>query len=483
MAKTTNFISLLGLAILILPSCAWATEQTSPPAQLDLTQHWVGYFSLLVMVSAYVAAMFEDVTSLRKSKPMLLAAGLIWVAIVFVYQQHGDVQPAVAMFRSNLLTYVELLLFIMVSMTYLNIMDNMQVFAALRVWLSSRGLNYRQLFWVTGLLVFFMSFFLNGLTTALLMGSVVMAVGKNNPRFVSVACINIVVAANAGGSVSPLGGISTLFVWQHGMLKFTDFFNLFGPCLINFLVPAVIMQFAVAKEYPAVTIETIYMQRGAKVVMVLFAATISLAVGVDMLLHMPAVLGMMMGLSLLNLFNYYLQKSPKELKRSPEQLFKNLANTDLSFGVARYQNYNVTEEVGDLDWDTLLFFYGAMMGIGGLGYIGYLDAISHILYGQLSPTIANIVIGLSSAFVDNGTLMFAVLTMHPDIPQGQWLLLTLTLGVGGSLLAIGSAPGIGLLGLSKGRYSFTDHLKWFPVILLGYFASIGVLYLLNSNYF
>ena len=97
----------------------------------------------------------------------------------------------------------------------------------------------------------------------------------------------------------------------------------------------------------------------------------------------------------------------------------------------------------------MLFFYGAMMGIGGLGYIGYLDAISHVLYGQLNPSLANILIGLSSAFVDNGTLMFAVLTMDPDIPQGQWLLLTLTLGVGGSLLAIGSAPASVCLGRLK----------------------------------
>ena len=92
-------------------------------------------------------------------------------------------------------------------------------------------------------------------------------------------------------------------------------------------------------------------------------------------------------------------------------------------------------------------------------------------------------IGLSSAFVDNGTLMFAVLTMHPDITQGQWLLVTLTLGVGGSLLAIGSAPGIGLLGLTKGKYSFGHHLKWCPVIALGYFAAVAVHFLVNARYF
>jgi Na+/H+ antiporter NhaD/arsenite permease-like protein len=146
-------------------------------------------------------------------------------------------------------------------------------------------------------------------------------------------------------------------------------------------------------------------------------------------------------------------------------------------------NFDIFEKVGRLEWDTLLFFYGAMMGIGGLGFIGYLDAISQLLFGQFDPSMANILIGLSSAFVDNGTLMFAVLTMQPDIPQGQWLLLTLTLGVGGSLLAIGSAPGIGLLGQAKGQYTFSTHLKWCPVILLSYFASIGVHFLVNAGSF
>jgi len=474
---------LLSLLTLFLPASAWATETTATLQPLDLTHHWVGYFAIVVMVSAYIAAMLEEVTELSKSKPILLAAGLIWFAIVLIYQQHGVPLQAVSIFKQNLLSYAELLLFIMVSMTYLKIMEDLGVFDALRIWLENRGMSYRQLFWVTGSLVFLMSLFLNGLTTALLMGAVVMSVGKNNPRFVALACINIVIATNAGGSVSPLGGISTLFVWQQGMLKFTDFFTLFVPCLVNFLLPAMMMQFAIPKESPVVTTGTVKMQRGAKIVMMLFAITIALAVGSDMILHMPAVLGMMMGLSLLNLFNFYLQRQPVERTQTAEELFRNLTNADISSGEVKYQRSDISDEVGDLDWDTLLFFYGAMMGIGGLGYIGYLDAISHLLYGQLSPTLANIVIGLSSAFVDNGTLMFAVLSMHPALPQGQWLLLTLTLGVGGSLLSIGSAAGIGLLGLTKGQYSFSSHMKWFPAILLGYFASIGVLYLMNASIF
>jgi Na+/H+ antiporter NhaD/arsenite permease-like protein len=147
------------------------------------------------------------------------------------------------------------------------------------------------------------------------------------------------------------------------------------------------------------------------------------------------------------------------------------------------RNYDIFQKIGNLEWDTLLFFYGAMMIIGALGFVGYLDAIAHYLFGEINTSYANLLIGLSSAFIDNGTLMFAVLNMHPNMPIGQWLLLTLTLGVGGSLLAIGSAPGVGLLGQIKGIYTFGYHMRWLPVILLGYFASVAVHFWVNARFF
>jgi Na+/H+ antiporter NhaD/arsenite permease-like protein len=478
---------LLGTVGLLVPGLGYAEDEAVTPAvqQLDLTHHWAGYFSLAVMVVAYIAAMLEDVTELRKSKPMLLASALIWAVIVTVYQQQGQNQLAIAAFRGNLQTYMELLLFIMVSMTYLNAMEDMRVFEAIKFWLVSKHWSYRRLFWITGFMVFFISSVVNGLTAGLLMGAVVVAVGRDSPKFVSLACINIVIATNAGGSFSPLGGISTLFVWQHGILGFLQFFKLFVPCLVNFLVPALAMHFALPKDKPAVETESVVLPRGAKRIIFLFGVTIALAVAFDMKLRLPAAAGMMAGLSLLQFFFFYLHKTSNSrgLRQLEYDLFSGADVSDLDIADARAKKLDVFEKVGRLEWDTLLFFYGAMMGIGGLGYIGYLDAISHMLYGQLSPTLANILIGLSSAFVDNGTLMFAVITMQPDIPQGQWLLLTLTLGVGGSLLAIGSAPGIGLLGQAKGQYTFSSHMKWLPAILLGYFAAIGVHFLVNAGSF
>ena len=127
-----------------------------------------------------------------------------------------------------------------------------------------------------------------------------------------------------------------------------------------------------------------------------------------------------------------------------------------------------------------MFFYGVILCVGGLGMLGYLALVSEFLYLGLGPTTANILIGILSAIVDNIPLMYAVLTMNPDLNLSQWLLVTLTTGVGGSLLSIGSAAGVGVMGQARGIYTFFSHLKWSWAIALGYAGSIWVHLLLNG---
>ena len=133
-----------------------------------------------------------------------------------------------------------------------------------------------------------------------------------------------------------------------------------------------------------------------------------------------------------------------------------------------------------VEWDTLLFFYGVVMCVGGLGFMGYLSLLSETLYGGWNPVWANVVLGLISAVVDNIPVMYAVLKMEPAMDLDQWMLVTLTTGVGGSMLSIGSAAGVALMGTSRGMYTFFSHLKWTPAVAVGYIASIFVHYLING---
>jgi Na+/H+ antiporter NhaD/arsenite permease-like protein len=127
--------------------------------------------------------------------------------------------------------------------------------------------------------------------------------------------------------------------------------------------------------------------------------------------------------------------------------------------------------------------FGVIVSVGGLGFMGYLALVSEAMYVQLGATYANVLVGILSAIVDNIPVMFAVLTMTPDMSLGQWLLVTLTAGVGGSMLSIGSAAGVALMGQSKGHYTFVSHLKWIWAIALGYVASIFMHLWINAALF
>ncbi len=475
------------ILLLVLLSCspllAWADAEPATQT-LNLTKHWVGYLAIGIFAIAYLLAMTEEVTELNKSKPMVLAASLIWAFIAGIYVNNGMSEQAGHAFRACLEGYAELFLFIMVSMAYLNAMEDRGVFDNLRVWLLSKGFSYRKLFWITGVMSFFMSSICNNLTTALLMGAVIAAMGKDNRKFVTLACINVVVATNAGGSFSPFGDITTLLVWQSGVVPFKDFYSLFIPAVVNFALPAIIMHFWIPKQQPAAVGKAPKMKRGAMTMIVLFLLTIVTAVCFENLLKLPPAAGMLAGLTYLKFLGFYLQKTADKHGGK----ISDFAHVYKLFNVAvpnpkPSQKFDVFKSVATLEWDTLLFFYGVMISVGGLSFIGYLTMASDVLYVGMDPTIANIVVGILSAFIDNGTIMFAVLTMHPDISQGQWLLVTLTAGVGGSLLAIGSAAGVGLMGQMKGLYTFSAHLKWMPVILIGFMGSIATHFLINGSYF
>ena len=452
-----------------------AAEHTE--TRMDLTDHWIGFLSIGLFVLAYVLVMAEEFTHLRKSKPVILGAGIIWGIIGWFYTNHGMPTIAEHAVRHNLLEYAELMLFLLVAMTYINTMEERRVFDALRAWLVRSGFGFRALFWITGTLAFFISPIADNLTTALLMCAVVLAVGGDNSRFVTLACINIVVAANAGGAFSPFGDITTLMVWQKGIVEFWTFFALFVPAAVNYIVPAAIMHFAVPDVKPDASGEQVLMQRGAKRIIVLFLLTITTAVSFHNFLNMPPVIGMLTGLAYLQLFGFYLKKSAhKELSNIPDDI-----EHDEQMGSP--VPFDVFSPVAKAEWDTLFFFYGVVLCVGGLGFLGYLGLASEMMYTGWGATNANIAVGVLSAIVDNIPVMFAVLTMNPDMSTGQWLLVTLTAGVGGSLLSIGSAAGVALMGQARGKYTFFGHLKWTPAIAVGYVASIYVHMMINSAYF
>lgn len=433
---------------------------------IDLTSNVVGFACLIIFVWAYAFVVLEEKLHLRKCKPVLFAAGVIWILIAAAYRGTGHEHLIGEAIRHYLVDFAELFFFLMVAMTYINAMIYRNVFGGLKKKLVEKGFSYRQLFWLTGILAFLISPVLDNLTTALILSAVVMALGKERVEFVPVACINIVVAANAGGAFSPFGDLTTLMVWQKGVVQFWEFFALFIPSVVNFLVPALIMQFAIPKGRPEeVTLSGGGMDHGGLMIIILFMVTIITTVILHLYLHIPAVFGMLLGLTYLKIWDYLLQVRDKPWTKVIRGALKTSNDP---------KKFSVFDSIAQSEWDTLFFFYGVIMAVGGLGFIGYLELTSSFMYNDLGHTAANVLVGVLSALVDNIPVMFSVLAMEPNMSLSQWLLVTLSAGVGGSMLSIGSAAGVAVMGQAKGQYTFMQHLKWAPIIGLGFVASVIV---------
>ena len=466
---------LIALLCILIPAISFAGE--SVPV-LDATTHTMAIIAVVVFVIAYLLVMTEDVTHLNKSKPIIVSAGIIWVLVALVGKSLGQSDIVNDNFSHIMVEYGELLLFLVVAMAYINLMEDRNVFEKLKSILLRSGFGYLAIFWLTGFIAFFLSAIADNLTTALVMSTVVIAIGKNSPKFVTMACVNVVVASNAGGAFSPFGDITTLMVWQAGAVKFTEFFAIFVPSLVNFLIPAIIMSFFLPKmEAKTIVEEKVYFKKGAIVVITLFILTIITAVSFEHILHLPPALGMMTGLGYVMFYDYFygrkLIKESKKLKHTHKR---------------HPEAFDIFHNIKNAEWDTLFFFYGILVAVQGLATLGYLSVASQYIYidmQSIAPNLfdahtqANTIIGILSAIVDNIPVMFAVLSMHPVMEHSQWLLVTLTAGVGGSLLSIGSAAGVAVMGKSKGKYTFMGHLKWTWVIAIGYFASIIVHLLIN----
>ncbi|MBK9385138.1 MAG: sodium:proton antiporter NhaD [Planctomycetes bacterium] len=439
---------------MIATAAAGATSYVGTP---------VGYLALAIFVLAYGLVVLEDVLKMKKSKPVVFAAGLIWIVVAAGSSLGKEVNGKV---MHHLAEFAALFMFLTVAMTYINAIAHQRVFLALNAWLVGKGFSLRTIFWATGVLAFWISPIADNMTTALVMGAVVITVGGSNVRFIATSCTSVVIAANAGGAFSPFGDITTLMVWEAEKVSTFTFLQLMLPCVVNWLVPAFLMSLTIPKEKPEPLKHQVVMTKDWWIVVLLFLATIATAVFFHMKLHLPPFLGMTTGLGYLLVFGYFQQTKYAGVKEEESD-----------------EATDVFKHIEDVEWDTLLFFFGVILCVGGLAELGFLAAASTGVYDQLGAFWANVLIGLLSAVIDNVPVMFAVLGMDPTMSVSQWLLVTLTAGVGGSLLAVGSAAGVALLGAAHGKYTFVKHLRWTPAIALGYGLSICVHALLQQHVF
>ena len=422
----------------------------------DLTMTWAGWSSLIIFIVAYYFVAMEEQYHIDKAKPALFAGtGLFMLIAVYYAFNHLNMDLIHTQAQHLILEIAEIFFFLFVAMTYIESLIHMGVFDRLKYNLISKGYTYRKLFWLTGFIAFFLSPIADNLTTALILSTVLITIEKEKKEFLVPGAINIVVSANAGGAWSPFGDITTLMAWTAGKGSFTDFLFLFPASIIGYLVTAVILSKFVpdtTPDFDPTKEAKPEMMKGSKVVMGLGVFTIFSAVMSHQMLHLPAMWGMMFGLSLLKLYSYNLKRVHKS-------------------------EFNVFHSMSKIENNTLMFFFGILAAVGALYFLGWL-ALAAIVYDPMvaGPTISNIGVGFLSAIVDNVPVMSAVLKASPEMGLDQWMLVTLTAGVGGSMISFGSAAGVGVMGKLPGVYTFGAHMKYAWTIVLGYFVSIGVWY-------
>ncbi len=441
------------------------------PQQLDLTDHWIGYLCLALFGFAMLIVVAEEFTLLRKSKPVLLASGLMWGLIGWIYGEHGISHVAEAAYRQDLLVYAEVLLFMIVVIAYVNALRQRGLFGWLECRLGDHGVSYRRVYWSLGGLCFLVSPLADNLATAIFFAMLLLGIARNSPRVITLGCIQIVIAANAGGVFSAFGDITTLLVWREhldtaqGPLDLLALGRLFVPALVSYLIPAWLISRALPEGRIQVQPEPVECKNGTWFILGLFLLTLAMAIAARNLLGLPAVLGMLTGMGLLLLFGYVLRMRETHL------------------GTVEHP-FDIYRAIAGAEWNSLLFLYGVIACVGALAFIGYLPRFGEWLYHSPSgDSLANIGIGGLSAVLDNIPVQAVVLAMRPEMSLGQWLLAVFSTGVGGSLLSIGSAAGVAVMGVAGGRYSFFTHLRWTPAILLGYLAGVAAHLLLNAALF
>ena len=445
-----KILSLLGLTSV----AAFATTSAHASGHaVDLATEPFGWLLLTIFVVGYYFIAAEEKYHINKAKPALFTGTFMFMLLGGYYAVNGlDFTAFDNEIAHLILEIAEIFFFLFVAMTFIEALIERNVFDALKEKLLKAGYNYKQLFWVTGLLAFFISPVADNLTTALILSTVLLTIEKDNKAFLVPAAINVVVAANAGGAWSPFGDITTLMAWAAGKGVFTDFLFLFPSAIIGWGITAFLLSRFVPNGQPARIegAEPVHIHHGGKVIIFLGIFTIASAVLGKQIMHLPPMWGMLFGLSLLQLYAYTLKK---------------------------YHDHDIEiyKSVAKIENDTLLFFFGILAAVGALHFAGFLAHAAH-LYTMFDPTYVNIGVGFLSAIVDNVPVMSAVLKASPDIPLAQWMLVTLTAGVGGSLISFGSAAGVGVMGKLHGIYTFGSHMKFSWAILVGYIVSVAVWY-------
>lgn len=466
---------------------------------------------IIVFVLGYAAIALEHNINVNKTATALFLGVILWVLFMLdadniltadiggrfssFLQSHPDVknlpqweQYVKYISENQILGFLGeisgILFFLMGAMTIVEIIDQHGGFNIITNRIKTR--NKVKLLWIISIITFFLSAVLDNLTTAIVMVALLRKlIDKRHDRWLYAGMV--IIAANAGGAWSPIGDVTTIMLWINGNITAASIITkLFLPSLVSMLVPVLVLSFMLKGEFAApqhyelsnarsVTVAT---RRERHIIFLLGIGALLFTPVFKVLTHLPPFLGMLLGLSVLWIFT--------------ELMYHRKQNID------EKEKRTVARVLKNVDVPTILFFLGILFAVDALQSAGHLTLVSQWLDNTFNNAyIPNILIGLLSAIVDNVPLVAGAMGMHPVVSadaiaavansgmvsnymvDGEfWNLLAYCAGTGGSILIIGSAAGVAVMGLEK--IEFIWYMKRISLFgLLGYFAGILTYFLMG----
>ncbi len=411
---------------------------------------------IVLFVNCILAIAFEHSHAINKSWIAILTGSVMWIVLAF-----GETSERLnEAINKGSQEIFGLIIFLMGAMTIVEMMAHFRFFDWIESKILELNISDRALFWILGLVAFFASAIFDNLTCTLIMIQIGRHVYHKQENF-TIFVINTVIAANAGGAMSPVGDVTTIMLWLAS--KFTAWqimLHGFLPSVTAWVIPQLILTSKIHSEDRK--------QRERKEVpplkwsiILLGLITFGFAVTVN-IVNLPPFIGILMGLG----------------------VAASVIDLRLKKGTLRKEANKIVHVIKNIDMATLVFFVGILLAVDALEHHGILTQIAHIIFGSVPGSDPKLIVfghttlGLISSILDNVPLTAAAMDMLPNSVHYQyWILLALTAGTGGSILVIGSAAGVAAMGQVH-DLSFVRYLKKGSIpALLGYFSAIGVWWL------
>ena len=403
---------------------------------------------LILSFLGFLTIVAEDFTKVDKAKTTLFFGTLVWVLYFIAPPEGVDAQQLMHALNENLLEIATLWLFLMAAMTFVAYVSHKGVIDGIVNRVMPTHMGERRLMLVTGLFAFFFSSMADNITATLVCITVLVSLNLSTDKLLRYIVL-VVFAVNSGGAALITGDVTTLMIFLAGKVKIADLFLLSLPALFAVLFLSFLLSRSLKGEVVLVKRE-IEVAMGDRIIAGLFLATIIGTIGASIAFGIPPVLSFLFGLAVMFMAVHFLNKDEP-----------------------------VLEYIRKIEFDTLLFFLGVLLLVGMLKELQVLEHFP-TLYEKLPVVVANYAVGLFSALIDNVPLTAALLKSGIEMSEGQWLTLTYSVGVGGSLLAIGSAAGV--VAMSKiPALSFIAYFRYFGYLLLAY--TVGFIGVVAVSYF